>query len=573
MNEKTPLEILNHYWGYSSFRNNQQEIISSILSNRDTLGIMPTGGGKSITYQIPAIMKVGICIVVEPLISLIKDQIDNLAKIGIKAVTINSLQSKEKNETAINQCYNNIAKFLFVSAERVNTIVLQNHIMNFKVSLFVIDEAHCISQWGHNFRPSYLRLNILRQIKPEVPILALTATATEKVKQDIVNYLDFHKNPHNLISSSSFYRNNIYIRMREEINKTEIIVQMINYIKGSGIVYCSTRSDTIILANKLKNKYNISAIAYHAHLTPYERNNAQNLWIKDEVQVIVATTAFGMGINKEDVRFVIHYDIPSSIEKYYQEFGRCGRDGKKAYSILLYNKNDVESQKQRAYYEYPEKEVVRNIYKMLCNQYHIATNSGKWERFAFDFGRFCLTTQLSNVIVFNSLKILQNEKWISLINEDNPLSEVQILIDNQQIRRFFDDYEVYAYLLESLLRHFPAVQHDVVKINESEIAKSNMISESQVEKDLKTLAKMNVIFYRPKIKGDVITFLQDRPFNTYYLLTKEIYDLPRKATIEKSQKMRQLVLSKNCRWQSILDYFSEQKEMCNNCDNCKKNNK
>lgn len=516
---------------------------------------MPTGGGKSITYQVPALIKTGVCVVVEPLISLIKDQIDNLSKVGIKAVTVNHLQSQESNNAAINQCCNHISKFLFVSAERITTESFQNILRNIKISMFVIDEAHCISQWGHNFRPSYLKLNSLRESFYQVPFLALTATATKKVQQDIINYLSFKKEPNRSVSISSFFRDNIFMKVIETTNKTDKIAQIINYIKGSGIIYCTRRADTMILAEKLKEKYNINAAAYHAHLTPYERTSTQNDWINDKIQVIVATTAFGMGINKMDVRYVIHYNIPSSLESFYQEFGRCGRDGKKAYSIVIYNNRDIESNKYLSFYAYPEKEIIKNIYKMLCNDYRLAIGSGKNEKFAFDFKDFALRTKQSEVIVFNSLKILQNEGWIYIANDENPLSEIEIIVDNENLNHFLYSYEQYYYVIDTLLRYYPAIHHDMVKINEKIIAKNGGVSEKQVEKDLIMLMKYNILTYKRKIEGDYIIFTQDRPFSSNGLLSKEVYELPRKATIEKAEKMREYITIKDCRWQYIMEYF------------------
>lgn len=572
MADKQPLDILKQYWGYSSFRQSQMEIISSILSNKDTLGIMQTGGGKSITYQVPALIKSGTCVVVEPLLSLIKDQIDNLAKIGIKAVTVNHLQDKEKNDTAMNQCANFRAKFLFISAERLTNRSFLTNLHNLRLSMFVIDEAHCISQWGHNFRPSYLKLNVLREEFPDIPIMALTATATQKVQQDIINYLNFRKEPYRFVSVSSFFRENIEIKVIESTDKIDKIAKIIQYIKGSGIIYCTKRADTMILAEKLKEKYNISAAAYHAHLTSYERITTQNNWIDNKIQVIVATTAFGMGINKADVRYVIHYNIPSSIENYYQEFGRCGRDGKKAYSIVLYNRKDIETNKYISFYAYPEQEIIRNIYKMLCNQYRIAICSGKDEKFGFNFQEFALKTKQSAIIVFNTLKILQSEGWIYIASDEHPMSEVQIIVNNKDLNNFLEEYNQYYYIMEVLLRQYPTIHHDIVRINEIVMAKNGGVNERQVEKDLIALMKYNIIRYIPKIEGDYIIFTQDRPFSTHSLLTKEIYELPRKSTIEKAQKMRDFIKITTCRWQYILEYFSQKSVRCNNCDNCKNKN-
>lgn len=566
----TPLEILKKYWGYDSFRFKQEEIISSILANRDTLGIMPTGGGKSITYQVPAMMKTGVCVVVEPLISLIKDQIDGLEKVGLKAVSINSLQTSERNEAAINQCYNHRAKFLFVAAERLQDKQFQYHLRNMSISLFVIDEAHCISQWGYRFRPSYLKLGLLREIRPEIPVLALTASATDKVIQDITDVLQFRNNPSSLISKTSSFRPNIHIRIVKTTNKIDKIVLTVKHLGGSGIVYCNKRADTVVIANELKERYNISAKPYHAHLSPYERTQAQNQWLNGETQVIVATSAFGMGIDKADVRYVIHADLPHSMERYYQEMGRAGRDGKKSYSIVLWNDDDLFVYENITQNTYPEKKIITSIYQILCNKYQIAIGSGNAEEYPLNIDDLITKTKLHINIVINSLKVLENEGWIRLVNEENPVSEIKILVNNTELNNFLRDYSQYYYIIDYLLRLYPDIHYDFVKINESLIGRYEKIKESQVVKDLRMLMKYNIITYKEKIKGDSVVFTKDRPYSNSSLLTKEIYVLPKKAVIKKAEYMKTFLATKKCKWKYILNYFSEDIDKCGVCDSCKK---
>lgn len=566
----TPLEILKKYWGYDSFRFKQEEIISSILANRDTLGIMPTGGGKSITYQVPAMMKTGVCVVVEPLISLIKDQIDGLEKVGLKAVSINSLQTSERNDAAINQCYNHRAKFLFVAAERLQDKQFQYHLRNMSISLFVIDEAHCISQWGYRFRPSYLKLGLLRDIRPEIPVLALTASATDKVIQDITDVLQFRNNPSSLISKTSSFRPNIHIKIVKTTNKIDKIVLTVKHLGGSGIVYCNKRADTVVIANELKERYNISAKPYHAHLSPYERTQAQNQWLNGETQVIVATSAFGMGIDKADVRYVIHADLPHSMERYYQEMGRAGRDGKKSYSIVLWNDDDLFVYENITQNTYPEKKIITSIYQILCNKYQIAIGSGNAEEYPLNIDDLITKTKLHINIVINSLKVLENEGWIRLVNEENPVSEIKILVNNTELNNFLRDYSQYYYIIDYLLRLYPDIHYDFVKINESLIGRYEKIKESQVVKDLRMLMKYNIITYKEKIKGDSVVFTKDRPYSNSSLLTKEIYVLPKKAVIKKAEYMKTFIATKKCKWKYILNYFSEDIDKCGVCDSCKK---
>lgn len=566
----TPLEILKKYWGYDSFRFKQEEIISSILANRDTLGIMPTGGGKSITYQVPAMMKTGVCVVVEPLISLIKDQIDGLEKVGLKAVSINSLQTSERNDAAINQCYNHRAKFLFVAAERLQDKQFQYHLRNMSISLFVIDEAHCISQWGYRFRPSYLKLGLLRDIRPEIPVLALTASATDKVIQDITDVLQFRNNPSSLISKTSSFRPNIHIKIVKTTNKIDKIVLTVKHLGGSGIVYCNKRADTVVIANELKERYNISAKPYHAHLSPYERTQAQNQWLNGETQVIVATSAFGMGIDKADVRYVIHADLPHSMERYYQEMGRAGRDGKKSYSIVLWNDDDLFVYENITQNTYPEKKIITSIYQILCNKYQIAIGSGNAEEYPLNIDDLITKTKLHINIVINSLKVLENEGWIRLVNEENPVSEIKILVNNTELNNFLRDFSQYYYIIDYLLRLYPDIHYDFVKINESLIGRYEKIKESQVVKDLRMLMKYNIITYKEKIKGDSVVFTKDRPYSNSSLLTKEIYVLPKKAVIKKAEYMKTFIATKKCKWKYILNYFSEDIDKCGVCDSCKK---
>lgn len=401
--------ILAKYWGYHSFRPLQEEIITSVLQGNDTLALLPTGGGKSVCFQVPALVQEGVCIVISPLIALMKDQVDNLQKKGISAIAITSAMHKREIDIAFDNCvYGNI-KFLYLSPERLITPIAQARIQKMKVSLIAVDEAHCISQWGYDFRPSYLEIAKLRELQPKVPVLALTATATPEVVKDIQEKLRFKKA--NVLQKSFERKNLAYVVIGEE-DKLSRLLKVVNNVGGTGVVYVRNRKKTQEVAAFLqKNK--IPADFYHAGLTPGERSQKQDSWIKNKTRVIVATNAFGMGIDKPDVRFVVHLDLPDSLEAYFQEAGRAGRDEGKAYAVMLYNEADINDLKSNVEMSFPSVEEIRQTYQALANYYQLAVGSGEGAAFDFDISELCRNYKLEPVTVFNSIRFLEKEGYIS----------------------------------------------------------------------------------------------------------------------------------------------------------------
>ncbi|MFA6368476.1 MAG: ATP-dependent DNA helicase RecQ, partial [Bacteroidales bacterium] len=421
-NKEKIYEILKKYWGYDSFRYNQEAIISSVLSNKDTLALLPTGAGKSLCYQLPALCRPGICIVVSPLIALMIDQEKSLKSKGIKVRAIYSGQSNQEIEIALNNCIYGKVKILYISPERVSSKLFISYFEKMKVNLIAVDEAHCISKWGYDFRPSFLNIANLRQYHPQAPILALTATATQEVVDDIQEKLLFKEIN---ILTSSFQRKNLSYTVFEENDKIARIKAITENVGGSGLIYVRSRKKTIELSQKLQS-IGIKATPYHAGLTLAIRRYHQKQWQDDEIDIIVATTAFGMGIDKNNVSYVIHYDLPESIEAYVQEVGRAGRNGMKAYGILLYNLKDIASLRKTIESNFPEKKYIQNIYNALGNYYKIASGTGQDLRFDFDIITFSQSYNLDPYLVFSSMRTLQNSGLIELVENRNPLSKIFI---------------------------------------------------------------------------------------------------------------------------------------------------
>jgi ATP-dependent DNA helicase RecQ len=567
MSMATPQEILKDYFGFDSFREPQEAVIQSVLNGNDTLALLPTGGGKSVCFQVPALMKDGICVVVSPLIALMKDQVFQLKKKEIKAAAIFTGLSYTEIDMILDNCQFGYYKFLYVSPERLKTEIFIERFKRMKVNLIAVDEAHCISQWGFDFRPSYLEIAEIRKHHPDIPVLALTATATEKVQQDIIEKLEFKKNKQTF--KKSFVRNNLSFVVRHEDAKYPKLTEIIQKIKGTGIVYVRSRNKTKDVAEYLlKNK--INADYYHAGLATKVRSVKQENWIKNKTQVIVCTNAFGMGIDKPDVRFVIHLDIPESVEAYYQEAGRAGRDGKLAYAALLFNNADIEQLNEKLHQQFPTVDVIKNIYNALCNHLGIPVESGFMHTHNFDIRAFCRLFNLDASVVFSSLKILEQQNYLQLSEGVLLPSRVVFRMNKMDLYKFEVAHSEYALLIKTLLRMYGGIIDHYTKISESQLAIQISITETEVIKQLNYLQKNKLLTYVPANDKPTLTLLTERMHeNNLFIDTRHINQ--RRAVItQQINAMLDFVQQKKiCRQVFICRYFDETEVSdCGRCDIC-----
>ena len=563
-------QILHRYWGYTSFRSIQEEIVNSVFEGNDTLALMPTGGGKSITFQVPALAKEGICLVITPLIALMKDQVENLNKRGIKAAAIHSGMSRHEIEIEFDNCAYGDYKFLYLSPERLGTELFKVRLRKFNVNLIAIDESHCISQWGYDFRPSYMKIAELRDLLPNTPFLALTATATPEVADDIQDKLKFKKK--NLIGMS-FERKNLVYLVRNTEDKNKYIIKIINSIPGTGIIYVRNRQKTKEIAMMLK-KEGISADFYHAGLSGDMRNTRQDDWKKGKTRVIVSTNAFGMGIDKSDVRFVIHIDLPDSPEAYFQEAGRAGRDLNRAYAILLYNESDKTKIDQRIEANFPETDEIKRTYQALGSYLSIALGAGKGEIYDFSLYDFASTYKLNTVKAYNSLKFLEREGYIELTDElDNP-SRIIFTIDRQELYKYQVANAEMDKFIKILLRAFAGVFSQYVNIDEAYLARVSGIPAPTVIDNLKKLSKHKVINYIPRKKTPLIIFTEERLDERNLLLSNENYRLRKERFLKRVDAMLNYASNTTkCRSQFLLDYFGDNDSArCGYCDVCTSRN-
>ena len=562
--------ILSKYWGFSKFRALQEDIIQSVLDGKDTLALMPTGGGKSLCFQVPALLKPGICIVVSPLIALMKDQVENLKEKGIKAIAIISGMGKREVDIALDNCIYGDIKFLYLSPERLLSELVRVRLRHMPVNLIAIDEAHCISQWGYDFRPSYLHLADLREIHPNVPILALTATATERVAADIQLKLNFKQAQ---IFRKSFERKNLSYLVYNEENKLRKLFSIAKNVKGTGIVYVRNRRETQEVARQLTMQ-GISADFYHAGLDTPLRMKKQTAWKNSEVKVIVATNAFGMGIDKSDVRFVVHLDLPESLEAYYQEAGRGGRDEKKAYAVLLYNNSDVLQLKNRFEQQYPSIEEIKQIYHHLGNYYQLAFGAGEGLSLEFDLADFCNRFKLDPFRTLHGLKFLEHDEYIALTETVFLASRVQVLSNSADLYRFQVEQPTYDQFIKVLLRSYGGIFDQLSAVKESDLGKRLGINRNEVVKILQKLQTLQIINYIEQTDKPHLLFIKPRADTSHLLIDRRYHEDRYQVHQLQIESIINYVVNDKCRSEQLLNYFNEaHAPICGVCDVCLHNKK
>lgn len=560
------LQILKQYWGFDNFRGIQRDIVESIGSGKDTLGLMPTGGGKSITFQVPALAQEGVCIVITPLIALMKDQVQHLRNRGIMAAAIYSGMSRPEIVTTLENCILGDTKLLYVSPERIASPLFITKLGHMKVSFITVDEAHCISQWGYDFRPSYLHIADIRRLKPDAPVLALTATATHQVIDDIQDRLSFSQKN---VFRMSFERKNLAYVVRETEDKIGEMTHILQTMTGCSIVYVRSRKQTKEISDLL-NKNNISATFYHAGLEPRVKDERQKLWSNDEVRVMVATNAFGMGIDKPDVRMVIHITAPSSIEAYFQEAGRAGRDGQKAYAVLLHQKSDNAKLRKRIDETFPDKEYIREAYNHIAYYYQIATGSGAGYTNLFDIDRFCRNFHHFPTLLLSALKILQRAGYIECDMDPDASCRLMFLVDRDKLYRIPSVSENEERLLNMLLRTYSGLFTDYAYIDDELLAHRAGLTRQQVYLIFKSLNQRHIIHFIPQRKLPTITYTVDRVDGDQLILGPDVYDDRKEQFTKRIEAVIAYANNQDqCRSRQLLAYFDEQRTTdCGMCDVC-----
>lgn len=560
-------EILKQYWGYDSFRSIQEEIITSIGNGYDTLGLMPTGGGKSITFQVPALAKEGLCLVITPLIALMKDQVRNLRERGIKALAVYAGMTKEEILVALENCIFGDYKFLYISPERLGTELFQTKLRHMKVSMITVDESHCISQWGYDFRPAYLKIADIRKMLPHVPVLALTATATPEVVKDIQQKLGFKEG--GKVFQMSFERKNLAYIVRKTENKQEELLHILNKVPGSAIVYTRNRKRTRETAEILVNN-GISATFYHAGLNNETKDQRQKSWLTGDSRVIVATNAFGMGIDKPDVRIVIHIDMPDSPEAYFQEAGRAGRDGAKSYAVLLYAKSDKTNLNKRITDTFPDKEYIYTIYEDINYHFQMAMGDGLGCTYAFNLDEFCHNFKHFPVQVDSALKILTRAGYLEYTDEQDNASRLIFTIHRDDLYKLQEYDKQTETLLNTILRSYTGLFTDYAYINEESLEIRSGLSRQQIYDTLVMLTQKRILHYIPRKKTPYIIYTRERQEKKRLHLSKEVYEDRKESYVTRINAMIEYASAEeNCRSRMLLRYFGEKNEHnCGLCDVC-----
>lgn len=559
-------EILKQYWGYDSFRSLQKEIITSIGEGKDTLGLMPTGGGKSITFQVPALAKEGVCLVITPLIALMKDQVNNLRKRGIKALAVYSGMTRLEILTALENCIYGNYKFLYISPERLDTEIFQTKVRSMKVSMITVDESHCISQWGYDFRPAYLKIAEIRKLLPGIPVLALTATATPEVVEDIQQKLDFHNGN---VFRMSFERKNLAYVVRTTDNKTSEMLHILRRVAGSAIIYVRNRRRTREIT-ELLNQEGITADFYHAGLENAVKDLRQKRWQCGETRVMVATNAFGMGIDKPDVRLVLHLDLPDSPEAYFQEAGRAGRDGRKAYAVILYAQSDKATLHKRIADTFPEKAYILDVYEHVQYYYQMAMGDGFQCVREFNLEEFCRKFKYFPVPVDSALKILTQAGYLEYTDEQDNASRILFTIRRDDLYKLHEMGPEAETLIQAILRSYTGIFTDYAFISEASLALRTGLTREQIYRILVTLTKRRIVDYIPHKKTPYIIYTRERQELRYMHIPPSVYEERKERYETRIKAMEEYVTTDNvCRSRMLLRYFGEKNDHnCGQCDVC-----